>query len=295
MTVESLMNRDATVEDLATLRRPTTTGGSKAPGGNTKTSRWRRFGSAVLGVLLFGGAAATVYGAAWFVLHDRHFQANSLLLEGGNVVTKSEIEDQFAADRGKSVLLVPLERRRRQIEMIPWVKSATLRRILPNELRVTIRERVPVAFLRRPNGLSLVDAEGVILDIPKGASYQFPVVRGLGEEEALPARRAKMQLFAALTKDLERGGLRSKDVISEVELDDPQDARVVVADPTGAVLLHLGRENFLARYLLYLGHIEEWRQKFPNLQSVDLRYDGQVVINADPQRDLNEQRGRRLE
>jgi cell division protein FtsQ len=46
-------------------------------------------------------------------------------------------------------------------------------------------------------------------------------------------------------------------------------------------VVHLGASDFLQRYKLYVGHIAEWRQQFPNLQSVDLRYEGQVVVNPD--------------
>jgi cell division protein FtsQ len=46
-------------------------------------------------------------------------------------------------------------------------------------------------------------------------------------------------------------------------------------------MIHLGNSDFLTRYKLYVTHIAEWRQQFQNLQSVDLRYEGQVVVNPD--------------
>ena len=70
-------------------------------------------------------------------------------------------------------------------------------------------------------------------------------------------------------------------MISEVDLEELNDLRVVVVEGSGAIILHLGQENFLSRYLVYLGHIAEWKQKFPEIQSVDLRYERQVVINGD--------------
>jgi len=47
------------------------------------------------------------------------------------------------------------------------------------------------------------------------------------------------------------------------------------------MVVHLGKEDFLPRYKLYVSHIAEWRQQFQNVQSVDLRYEGQVVVNPD--------------
>jgi hypothetical protein len=47
------------------------------------------------------------------------------------------------------------------------------------------------------------------------------------------------------------------------------------------MVVHLGKEDFLPRYKLYVTHIAEWRQQFQNVQSVDLRYEGQVIVNPD--------------
>jgi cell division protein FtsQ len=117
--------------------------------------------------------------------------------------------------------------------------------------------------------------------MPPQASFTFPVVRGVAAEESPAERRAKMELFVAMRSDLDRGEGRLSDAISEVDLSDPQDARVVVADSAGAVMLHLGNEDFLSRYLLYASQAGQWKQKFANVRSVDLRFEGQVVINAD--------------
>ncbi len=270
------------LEDLTSLPPPSASAGGKSRRMN-KALRNRRLLVAFGALAAVGGA---IYILARFGLDDPRFRVASVRILGGKYVTTAEIEDKFAADKDRSVLRVPLERRRREIEQISWVRSATVRRVLTGELRVTVVEREPVAFVSTPEGLSLIDEDGVILNAPRNSSFHFPVVHGVSESEAVPVRRGKMRLFEALMKDLERGGLQSGNVISEVDLQDSQDARMIVSDASGAVLLHLGRENFLARYMIYLSHIDEWRQKFPSIQSIDLRYEGQVVINADPQRDL---------
>ena len=51
--------------------------------------------------------------------------------------------------------------------------------------------------------------------------------------------------------------------------------------PQGEVLIHLGSSNFLERYKTYEAHAQEWRQQFDKLESVDLRYDRQIIVNPD--------------
>ena len=67
----------------------------------------------------------------------------------------------------------------------------------------------------------------------------------------------------------------------EVDLSDPEDIKVVANDAQGAVLVHLGSSNFLDRYKVYVAHVQEWRSQFERLDSVDLRYDRQIIVNPD--------------
>ena len=77
------------------------------------------------------------------------------------------------------------------------------------------------------------------------------------------------------------GGTNYVKQLSEVDLSDPENVKVTANDPGGTMVVHLGKEDFLPRYKLYVSHIAEWRQQFQNVQSVDLRYEGQVVVNPD--------------
>jgi cell division protein FtsQ len=47
------------------------------------------------------------------------------------------------------------------------------------------------------------------------------------------------------------------------------------------VLVHLGSSDYLNRFKVYVAHLREWRQQFEKLESVDLRYDRQIVVNPD--------------
>ena len=44
------------------------------------------------------------------------------------------------------------------------------------------------------------------------------------------------------------------------------------------ILAHFGEDHFLDRYQRYKAHIAEWRQQYPKLAEVDLRYEQQVVL-----------------
>lgn len=189
----------------------------------------------------------------------------------------------LSPDVGKNVFFIPFSERKRQLEEIPWVESATIMRLLPNRIKVEIRERTPVAFVQIGSRIALIDAGGVVMGLPPGtrSQYSFPVIAGMAANEPLSVRAARMKIYARLIAELDEGGANYSQQLSEVNLSDPEDIKITVADPAGAVLLHLGSSSFIERYRTFLAHVPQWREQFKKVDSVDLRYERQVVVNPD--------------
>jgi len=168
------------------------------------------------------------------------------------------------------------------LEQIPWVEHATVMRLLPNQLRVAVRERTPIAFVRIGDQIKLVDEAGVILDMPTAMMaakhFSFPVVTGIRPGDPLSTRTPRMHLYQRFIAELDASGEKISSQLSEVDLSDPEDVRTTVPARGSDLLLHFGDENFLARYRVYQTHLAEWEQQYPHLAAVDLRYDGQVVL-----------------
>jgi cell division protein FtsQ len=209
--------------------------------------------------------------------------SDNLEVTGTQNVSPAQVRKVLSADLGRNIFSIPLQERKQQLEEIPWVESATVMRLLPNRLRVEIRERTPVAFVQMGSRVALIDPGGVVMELPRGArgDYSFPVLVGMKDNEPLSVRAARMKIYARLVRELDSGGGAYTAQLSEVDLSDPEDVKVTVADPAGAVLLHLGSANFLERYRTFLAHIPQWREQFKKVDSVDLRYERQVIVNPD--------------
>ena len=237
---------------------------------------------ALCAILAFMG---TAYGVAYgYSTHSWRFRLQSsdnISLEGLRNVSRGQVMDVFGADVGRNVFFIPLEDRRKQLEEIPWVESAEVIRLLPDRLAVYIHERTPVAFVQIGSRIGLIDARGVLMDLPRNAKYSFPVIRGAAEGEPLSTRAARMKIYSRLLRELDAEGARYSKDLSEVDLSDPEDVKATTSDPAGAVLIHLGNQQFLERYKVYMAHLQEWRQQFHKLESVDLRYDRQIIVNPD--------------
>ena len=87
-----------------------------------------------------------------------------------------------------------------------------------------------------------------------------------------------MEVYQHLVSELDANGQHLSDQISEIDLTDPEDARVLMPEQGTDILAHFGADHFLERYQRYKAHIAEWRQQYPKLAEVDLRYEQQVVL-----------------
>jgi cell division protein FtsQ len=242
-------------------------------------------------------AAAALWGWAYnYGQHSWRFRIDSsdaVEITGVHNASGAHVMEVAGSDIGRNIFFVPLEERQKQLEQIPWVAHASVMRLLPNRLAVTIEERTPVAFAQIGSRISLIDAGGMVMGLPanRETKYSFPVIRGIAETEPLSSRAAVMKIYNRLIGELSAvdPGANGKSPnyvqqLSEVDISDPQDVKVTANDPGGTTVVHLGNENFLAHYKLYVAHIAEWRQQYQNLQSVDLRYEGQVVVNPDKEK-----------
>jgi cell division protein FtsQ len=205
---------------------------------------------------------------------------------GNHIVSREAVLQSFARDRNRSVLRIPLDTRRAEIEKLNWVESASVQRILPNRIRIELTERTPIAFLRDGTQLALIDAHGVILDRPEGEDLRFPIVSGLSDAMPREEREKRMQTYQEFLRGVELVRSGSSDCVSEVDLSNAKDMRVVMtglASPTDAqaVTIHFGSGDFTGKYRMLVENFAQWQANAGHVQSIDLQYQRQVVVNSD--------------
>ncbi|HEY5056527.1 MAG TPA: FtsQ-type POTRA domain-containing protein [Acidobacteriaceae bacterium] len=257
---------------------------------------WGRIAAVCVLMLIAGAAIAALIETRSFLLHDARFivpDEHAIQVAGASHLTHAQLLSVFGEDVDRNIFTIPLSERRAELERLPWVEHATVMRLLPDHLRVSIVERTPVAFVREGVHIALVDATGAIFDMPgpemvaAGGGgqphYSFPVLTGISAADPLSTRGARMKICMAFIAALDSTGEKISSKLSEIDLSDPEDIRAVVSDSGGSdVLVHFGEDRFLDRYHAYRQHLAEWRAQYPRLASVDMRYEQQVVLGMKP-------------
>jgi cell division protein FtsQ len=158
-------------------------------------ARYARVGALLaLGVMLLAGVV--VGGVAgWRALHatDR-LRVRSVEITGNHRASVRELEAFSGVKLGDAVLDLDLDAMAAQLRRHPWVESATVRRRLPDKVRIVVQEYEP-AILVSLGEVYLATAEGKLFKrLSPGDGVGLPVVTGFSRDDA-----------ARSTTDLEEG------------------------------------------------------------------------------------------
>src|ERR1700692_5080028 len=179
---------------------------------------WATVAAAILLAAAVAAAALYEYGErSW---RFRVESSDNIEVTGMQNATKAQIMEVMGADIGRNIFFIPLAQQKAQLEQIPGVESASVMRFVPNRLTVEVHERTPVAFARVGPRIFLIDAGGTLMELPQKHKYSFPVILGMNPGEPLSTRAPRMRAYNELVQELDSGGARYSQDLSEVDLSD---------------------------------------------------------------------------
>jgi len=247
-------------------------------------------------VLFFALVAAPVgitgYFLTTFVLSSPRFElrsADDIQMVSNQFVSREEVAAALGLPLhagqgpGLKALGISLEAERKRVEAIPWVQSAVLTRAFPNRLVVHVVERTPVAFVNFGGHVGLVDNEGVLLDKPESAFFDFPVLTGLDPNAGSEKCRTRLAIYQDFMRQAGDEIAHSGWIISEADLSDGDDLKALLVQGRETVQVHFGHESFLQHFHTFLKLLPELRKSNAPIDSVDLRYRNQVVVSPQAQ------------
>jgi len=230
---------------------------------------------AIAAVLGYGG-----YRGVTSIVVAHTLQVSHLTVRGHHRLSTGEVFALVDGLRGQNILTIGISEWQQRLLASPWVERATIRRVLPATLEITIAERVPMGIGRIGSSLYLVDASGVIVDEygPAYADIDLPIIDGLARAPADggalidPARTD----FASRVIDSLATRPELAKRVSQIDVTDLHDAVVILDDDT--TLLRLGDQDFVARVQQYLDVQPALRERLAGIDYVDLRFDERLYV-----------------
>lgn len=241
------------------------------------------------GTLLLG---LTWKGPGWFQKARMHpyFCVQDLKLEGNRRVSREQLLAWIGWRENVSIWDVDPLALQRRLTQHPWIRGATVQRILPRRVRIQVRERRPVALVQVNGAFQYVDRLGKLLGpLLPGEAPDLPVISGI--DEFADRELAPVHVHRALQLLRVCEQLQYSDTISQVQIG--QKGLVVVPlHPRVVIVLGWGRLEEKLRRLARI--FAAWEGHVDQLREVDLSFPNVAVLKLvpDPQKPARRSKSR---
>lgn len=236
--------------------------------------RW----AGILAANLAIGAVLVVSGASV----ARHFTTSSelavreIVVEGTARTTPDAVKSVLAPFMSRNLVEIDLDEVAKAATRDPWVKEASVKRMLPGTLRVTVVERTPGALALLRGLVYVVDDLGYVMG-PAGPDlpYDLPLLVGLDGRQG-KALEASLARGVELLDKLHAAQPVWARGISELDLSRPD--RVGVTRVDGGPQLLLDPDLIDRNLGAYLALQPMIARKIGDARRVDLRWSQRISI-----------------
>lgn len=227
---------------MTRFRGPTSAGGPRL-----RTRRLTWFAGRALpifmrisaGAVLIGVLGMSVWSAGTWMAHSPLFRLNTVEVASGTHVTREEILDLVSLTPNANIFSLDLAKVSESIKQHPWVKTASVRRVIPDRLVVSVTEFEPLVVARGERAF-LVDSAGVVFKEVEGTEAEgLPVITGISQTDtgrwALPDKhRRALDLIRLASRGTRTLGVNS--------------IRQIQVEPDGGMVVYAGEGRAALRF-----------------------------------------------
>jgi cell division protein FtsQ len=211
-----------------------------------------------------------------------YFALEHVVVERCGHVTEEMIRQWAGLRPGMSIWDVDATAVEARLGELPWVRTARVRRELPDRVVIRVREYRPAAIVRVEDGersLYYVAADGRIFAPVDGSDGRdLPYVSGLTRADLEGANghgtEAVREALGALTAAAPQASALG--TISEVHVDLQEGVTIMPTRP--AVPIHLGHGDFAAKLARAAEVLPRWADRGSEVLSVRCEFDDQVIV-----------------
>ena len=198
------------------------------------------------------------------------FAIDEIRVTGNQETSEIDIFDRVGLDGWTSLVGFDPDDARQRIRSLPWVETASVRKIYPSTLEVKIVEKEPFAIWQHGSQLSLIEKNGdVIAPLAGSRHLALPLVIGMGAPERAAGFVARVEAHPELAARV-KGYIRVSERRWNLRLENGVTIKLPERDEETAIeaVLRLDREHGLLSR---------------DIASVDLRLDDRLVIRLSPE------------
>ncbi len=134
-------------------------------------------GGIFLGLLLFFVTGLSLVYAYNFFTNSAYFALKTIEIDGHNRLKSREVLESAGVNYGQNSLALSIEELEKALAGNPWVAELSVKRMLPDGLRIVIKEYEPKYWIKQDGALVYADAYGTpIAPVAPGGFSSLPVL-----------------------------------------------------------------------------------------------------------------------
>ena len=154
--------------------------GAKAKPRRNPVPPWRRRSVLLVGAALLvtasasagwwmvasGAAVKAAYALRWNAIAsaaDAGLRVDEILVVGRRQSSRDDLIQALRLSRGAPILAFDPDAARQRVEALDWIEEASVERLLPDTVLLTVREREPLVIWQHDGKHSLIDAAGTVI------------------------------------------------------------------------------------------------------------------------------------
>ena len=231
-----------------------------------RQSRFLKFGIALISLSLI----------AFLVLDSAYFRVQEVSVNGNKKVASQEVIALAGLVQGTHFFSFKSGEIETLVKQNPWIARAEVSRAVPGKVRISVRERAPVAAIPYHNGFLVTDGEAYTVEFVQVAKVSWPIITGWEPVQTVVGERldslqvsAGLRCISQLTP-----GISSR--LSEINVNPQGD---VVIFLMGGLQVFVGQADAQAtkKFSTLESLLDDFAANKMDVLYVDLRYDKPVV------------------
>ena len=189
-------------------------------------------------------------------------------------VEREDVLSLLSIPEGTSLFSIEPERLAKQLETHSWIAIASVERILPDTVSITVKERHIAAIAKSPGGSRFLDDQGYILSANMAESHaSVPVLIGL-DMSALQNEDENVRQHAKAGIDVATLVSKQFKFLPTVDVTRPDD--IIANLPKMRFRFGTTLKDQWQRFQILYPSLQDTMKTV--LQEVDLRYSGKVIL-----------------
>jgi cell division septal protein FtsQ len=217
------------------------------------------------------------------------FNLRNVRFHGCKELDPKQLEEIIRQEFPANTLRIDLHQLKSRLEKENWAKSVEIQRILPSDLVIFVQERTPSVILEMHNELMVADNDGRLLGRhdPRFGKLDVPVFRGVMGKDSEGYRlyqeenAARIRQALTMLSEIESGSPKATQKISEVDISDRNNLKIMLVDDTAEV--NLGEKDYLKRFnnlMKYWGYYQGLKNQNRDIAAIILSFPGQIVYQG---------------